>query len=66
MQTSSNIKEVGYDAATQVLEVMFSGGGVYQYDGVPKEFYDHLLTESSPGRFFHQNIKGTFPFRKVS
>jgi len=57
---SSNLKSVGYDPETMILEVEFKGGGVYQYKGVEVETHSLMTTSESIGRFFNQNIKNKF------
>ena len=37
---SSNVSSIGYDTATQTLEVEFLNGRVYQYYGVPDHMHD--------------------------
>lgn len=59
---SSNISEIGHEGTT--LTVKFSNGGTYEYDGVPAEMLGKILTAESPGKFFHQHIKGQFPHTK--
>ena len=54
---SSNVKEVGYDAETKVLEVKFKSGGVYQYAGVQPEMYADLLVAKSVGRFVSKVVR---------
>jgi len=61
---SSNIRAVGYDAATQTLEVEF-GSGVYQYQGVPPEKHAKLMGAESVGKFIRAEIRGKFDSRKV-
>jgi hypothetical protein len=64
--TSSNLSSVGYDQATQTLEIEFHSGGVYQYSNVPAVVYSGLMSASSHGTYFDTNIKkGGYPFRKV-
>lgn len=49
---------VGYDPATNVLEVEFAGdGGVYQYFAVPASVAAAMLDADSIGRFFGEHIK---------
>lgn len=59
--TSSNLKSAAYDPDTQTLRVTFVTGSVYEYSSVPRAVYDGLLTAPSAGRFFNNNIKGTYP-----
>ncbi len=62
---SSNVAEVGYDAETQTLEVMFHGGTIYQYFDMPETVYQELINAPSAGRFLAQRIKGVFRCEKV-
>lgn len=54
---SSNLAEVGYDPATEILEIAFIRGGVYQYFSVPSSVHQDLMTATSVGRYFDLNIK---------
>jgi hypothetical protein len=62
---SSNIRSVGYDAATETLEVEFSDGSVYQYYNVNQGVYDQFITAPSKGKFLAFQIKNVFPFSRV-
>ncbi len=62
---SRDIAIVGYESKTETLEIAFRSGGVYQYDAVPAEIYQDLLTASSMGVFFNQRIKDSFPYVKI-
>ena len=53
---STNVKAVGYDAETKVLEVEVKNG-VYQYAGVQPEMYADLLAAESVGRFVSQVVR---------
>lgn len=61
--SSSNIAAVGFDGGT--LRVQFTNGAQYDYSGVSEELYNQLMAAESIGRFFNQNIKGSYPFQKV-
>ena len=63
--SSSNLRSVGYDRDSSVLEIQFQTGSVYQYVGLPESVYRALLAAGSKGSFFNANIKGTFPYRQV-
>lgn len=62
---SSNISAIGYDAATQTLEIQFLSGSVYQYYNVPQNMYEHLMAEGSKGRFLNTYIKNAYPYSRV-
>ena len=59
--TSKNLAEVGYDTETEVLEIAFRKGGVYQYFNVPKVMHERLMQADSVGTFFNAEIKGHYP-----
>jgi hypothetical protein len=63
---SRTVLSAGYDAERQVLELEFSSGRVYQYDGVPPATYDWLLRTSSKGGFVTRMINGRYPYRDVT
>ena len=62
---SSNVSSVGYDADSQTLEIEFNSGGVYQYSGVPESVYEGMMGADSKGKYFHANIKNTYPYSKL-
>lgn len=62
---SSNIASVGYDEATQTLEVEFLSGAIYQYYNVPVNMFDQLMKEPSKGRFLNAYIKNAYPFSRT-
>lgn len=63
--TSSNIAEVGYDATTQTLEIMFNDGAIYQYFDVPQAVYEGMLASGSVGKFFHAHVKGSYRYARL-
>lgn len=62
---SSNVASVGYDDATQTLEVEFHGGAVYQYFDVPRTVFDGLMAADSKGGFMHQQVRGVYRYARV-
>ena len=62
---ASNLRSVGYDPRSRVLEVEFSSGSVVQYSGVSEEVYRRLMNAPSPGSFFHDTIEESFSARRV-
>lgn len=63
--TSSNVKAIGYDVATQDMEVEFLNGGVYTYHDVAPEKHDALRNAASIGAHLHLNfVKTKHPFTK--
>ena len=62
---SSNINSVGYDQESQILEIEFKHGSVYQYYGVPEHEYDNLIGATSVGSYHAQHIKGNYQYQKI-
>lgn len=60
---STNLCSVGYEHNT--LYVHFNSGSTYVYDGVPQYEYENLMSASSHGRYFCNNIKGKYPYRRI-
>ncbi|MBD9165871.1 MAG: KTSC domain-containing protein [Parabacteroides johnsonii] len=63
--SSSNLRSVGYDQDSRILEVQFHNGHVYQYRGVPLSVYSSLMSASSKGQYFNGFIRDRYPCRKV-
>jgi uncharacterized protein len=62
---SSNISSMGYDPATETLEVEFKSGSVYQYYGVPEALYEQLDRAPSIGSFLNTYIRNSYPYSLV-
>jgi hypothetical protein len=63
--SSSNIASIGYDEATQTLEVEFLNNSVYQYFNVPVNIHEALMTAPSHGVFLNANIKNHFAYERL-
>jgi hypothetical protein len=61
---SSQLKSVGFDAESGILEVEFNGGGIYRYLSVTKETHQGLMEAQSIGKYFGQQVRGKFKFEK--
>lgn len=61
---STSLQSVGFDAATNQLEIQFRAGGVYRY-AVPRRVYRELMEASSLGTFFARRIRHAYPGWKV-
>ena len=62
---SSNIAGIGYEPTSQLLEVAFHSGSVYQYSGVPVTIYEAFLTAGSHGKYFYSHIRDKYPDVKI-
>ena len=63
--SASKIRSVGYDSATQTLEVEFSNGAIWQYARVSAEVHRRLMNAPSPGSYFEDNIEESFTGTRV-
>jgi hypothetical protein len=54
---SSNLKSVGYDEDSNILEIEFLSGGIYQYFNVPHNVHAGLMNASSHGTYFDRSVK---------
>jgi hypothetical protein len=63
---SSMIASIGYDRATQTLELEFKSGAIWQYEGVPQSEYDALMAADSHGSYARSFIIGDYPERSAS
>lgn len=63
--SSSNVQSIGYDEASQTLEVEFQRSGVYQYYNVPQYIYEELMRAPSKGQFLNAYITKGYPYSRV-
>lgn len=62
---STNIISAGYDAESQIMEIEFKNGGLYQYFDIPQHLFDEFLAAGSKGAFLSQTIKGNYRYVRV-
>lgn len=62
---SSAVSAVGYDPATNELEIEYAHGDVYRYSLVPPSVRRALLAAPSIGSFVNREIKPHYPGREV-
>jgi hypothetical protein len=63
---SSALTAVAFSPESNVLEVEFRNGLIYEYLDVSCSIYEQLLTASSKGAFFGRFIRNCFPYRRVA
>ncbi|MDE2471891.1 MAG: KTSC domain-containing protein [Bradyrhizobium sp.] len=42
------------------LTITFASGSSYTYENVPLKVFEELQAASSPGKYYHQNIKDAY------
>ena len=67
IRNSSHIREVGYDQAAQVLEILFADGATYWYFDVPQHVADGLFhpPRGSAGEYFHTKVMCVYDHARV-
>ncbi len=63
---ATTMRSVGYQAKSQVLEIEFQSGAIYQYLDVPAAVYEELLESESKGRYFNGEIRDSYAFVPVN
>ena len=63
---STAVRSLGYDPASETLDVEFENRRVYQYSGVPRHVYDELTDGRSIGEYVNYEIKPLFPYREIT
>jgi len=63
--SSSNICSVGYESDSQILEVEFNTGALYQYSNVPQSEFEAMMNADSKGTYFNANIKSRYSYSKM-
>ncbi len=53
---SSMVYAVGYDRESKTLEVVFTRGGIWEYEGVPESEYKNMMKSSSIGSYMRDYI----------
>lgn len=62
---SSNIASIGYDPASETLEIEFTNGSIYQYFNIPAGLSEQLMNAPSKGQFLNLYIKASYPYSRV-
>jgi len=63
---SSNIRSIGYNPQSRILEVEFTSGDIYQYFDIPERLYEELMRATSHGGFLDENIvKFNYRYQKI-
>ena len=57
---STMIHNVEYINSLERLRVEFQNGALYEYQDVPRDQFDLLVTAESTGKYFNANIKDRF------
>ncbi len=64
--SSTDIRSIGHDPVSGILEVEFTSGDIYQYFNVPEHLYGQFLHASSHGQFLNDYIRYNYRYQKIS
>ena len=62
---SSNIRTVGYDTSSQMLEVELSDGTIWEYSRVPSEVYRRFMAAPTMISYYRDNIEEDYSRRRL-
>ena len=62
MVNSTTLVSIAYDEISEILQLQFCSGSIYQYFGVPTAVQEALLNAASKGSYFNKAIRGRFLF----
>lgn len=63
---SSALTAVAFSSESNILEVEFRNGLIYEYLDVSRSIYEQLLNAASKGAFFGRFIRNCFQYRRVA
>ncbi|MCL2764548.1 MAG: KTSC domain-containing protein [Treponema sp.] len=63
--TSSNLRSIGYDKNTSILEIEFNSGATWQYFDFPETKWHEFKLTDSFGRYFNREIRGSYRESRV-
>ncbi|PMB52010.1 KTSC domain-containing protein [Fischerella thermalis CCMEE 5201] len=62
---SSMANAIGYDSNTNILQIEFHNGAVYQYSDIDQDTWQDLHQADSVGKFFNENVRGKYQYERV-
>ena len=62
---SSTMVAVGYEPGSEILEIEFVNGALYQYFDVPPGVHDELVGAASAGGYFNSAIRGNYRYARA-
>jgi hypothetical protein len=62
---SSIIESIEIDFYKNVMKLTFAGGDQYIYSSVPAYILNNFKFSVSKGEYFHDYIRGNYPFKKI-
>ncbi len=61
-----HISEVGYNAETRALEILFQSGAIYLYYFVPEEVHRGLMSAADHWTYFVREIRHVYEHHRIA
>jgi hypothetical protein len=62
---SPGIAQVGYEEGSEILEIEFVSGKIYQFYNVPSKMFNQLMSASHKELYYETNILVRFPYKRI-
>jgi hypothetical protein len=62
---SPGITQVGYEEGSEILEIEFVSGKVFQFYNVPLKLFNQLMNSSQKELYYESNILVRFPYTRI-
>jgi hypothetical protein len=62
---TDGIEWTSWEAETHDLQVAFTSGNVYRFQGVPKRFHTELLKHKDQRKFVRTQLMGRYDYARV-
>lgn len=62
----NKVQFYSYDAASEILDIIYHSGKVYHYLGVPEKVFKEMRSTMVKGIWFNRHIKGKYLFEEVT
>lgn len=62
---SSSIDSIGYNSDSNILEIEFLNGRIYQFFNVPESIFNGMMSADSHGKYLNDNIKGIYNYKEI-
>lgn len=63
--TANGISQVGYEQGSQILEIEFASGNVFQFFNVPEKMFDQFMSSAHKEFYYERNIYERFPYKRI-
>jgi len=63
--TANGIAQVGYEQGSEILEIEFTSGKVFQFFNVPEKMFNQFMNTPQKEFYYERNIYERFPYKRV-